>query len=205
MRKVITVALFAAAGLILPAHAQQAGDFYVQGSVGSSWGQSSLGQSGIWELSAGRHMTRNIRLELAIDWRDGYRFDVDGDAAAFGNTDVDSASYMANVYWDFYEPRGRARGLIPYLGIGAGLAQHETRNVVLRTETGPAITAQGNNADRFGWQLMGGMTLETGDFSFARFGYRYLDHGTARLSISDGPLTRRVQAHELSATLGFRF
>ncbi|MFM2042904.1 MAG: hypothetical protein RLY86_1480 [Pseudomonadota bacterium] len=191
--------------LAFPAAAQRAGDVYVQGNIASSWGEDRLGHSAVWGLAAGRHMTRNLRLELSADWRGGYEFKLDRSASAFGTASVDSAAYMANLYWDFYPDRGTVRGLTPYVGAGFGFAQHETKDAVLSLGTDGLLSVGGRDTDRFAWQVMGGVTIDTGGSSFGRFGYRYIDHGTARLGVAGAAPTRSVQAHELTAALGFRF
>lgn len=197
-----------AAGLLAaaPSLAAQAGDFYVQGNVASSWGTGGLGQSGAWGFAAGSHLTRNIRVEAAIDWRDGYRYDADFGAPGRGSFDLDSVTYMANAYWDFYDRRRRARGLTPFVGLGAGLAQVEAKGGALAGGTlAEPVEAAGRTSDRFAWQGMAGFNLDTGEFAFARFGYRYINQGRAELTAAAERRSRTVQGHELFATLGARF
>lgn len=206
---IAAVALFAG-----PAAAQGArGEtgFYVRGSLGYSWSaEDEVDYSPLWGIGAGYRLAPNIRADLAADWRD--RYIVEGARGFAGgqefDSQVDNRTIMLNGFYDFapMSVRGIEQTIRPYLGAGVGFSSTSVDDVVVVIPDQNRFERFfGDDDDQFAWQLMAGLRFETGPGVFFDLGYRYADLGDIGLTSTIGTIDNELSAHELVASLGYRF
>jgi len=162
--------------------------------------------------------SRGFRYEFMLDYH-GQR-SLSGTTAPFndGLGNIQSArisssltSYtgMVNGYFDL----GNWGGLVPYVGLGVGLAYHQMDDYAL-TGTSSTILwkVTGDNDLTLAWSAMAGFGYQLSDRAILDFGYRYIDLGRAasarndnfsttpsRLSVDD------ITAHEFKIGLRYHF
>jgi opacity protein-like surface antigen len=169
-----------------------------------------VGSSIILSGGVGRRFTPNMRADVTLGYRGGYKID-DSDKdvpARHFKADVKSLALMANVYRDF-----PLAALTPYVGASLGFAQNKIGTISFEqagargtapggTKTGLAIAFMAGA----GYPLPGSLTLDVG--------YRFIDLGKIESGTGDvivngvvsGPYagaTGKLKAHEL--TVGLRF
>lgn len=200
--------------LAAPAMAQGAsGDtgFYVRGSLGYSWSaEDEVDYSPLWGLGAGYRFNPNVRADLTADWRDRYIVEGGGGLAGGREFDsqVDNRTFMLNGYYDFAAIRlgSTQQSLRPYLGAGIGFSTTQVDDVdVLVANQNRFERFFGDEDDQFAWQLMAGVQVDMGPGVFFDLGYRYADLGEIGLTSTLGNLDEDLSAHELVATVGYRF
>ncbi|MFC7331671.1 porin family protein [Rhodocista pekingensis] len=185
---------------------------YIRGSLGYSWSsEDEIDYSPLWGIGAGYRINPNLRVDLTADWRDRYIVEGGRGFAAGGlpiNSEVDNRTLMVNAYYDFgaFELMGNRQQVRPYLGAGIGLSTTKVDDVdVIIADQNRLERFFGSDDDQFSWQLMAGAQVETGSGLFFDLGYRYVDLGKVQLSSTSGVLDEDLRAHELVATLGYRF
>lgn len=135
--------------------------------------------------------SRGLRYEAMLGYH-GQR-GVSGTTAPFndGNGNIQSArinsaitSYtgMVNGYFDL----GNFRGVVPYVGLGVGLAYHQMDEYTLvGTRSTVPWKVTGDNDLTLAWSAMAGFAYQVSDRAILDFGYRFIDLGSAATSRTD--------------------
>ena len=127
-------------------------------------------------------------------------------------TQVSTLTAMANLYYDL----GKFRNLVPYVGVGLGVAHHNMSEVSFALNGGAASNLQGSEQTNFAWSLMAGAAYQISERTILDVGYRYIDMGDVkskrgnmcdgcglgsrdRLSVDD------ITAHEFKVGLRIHF
>jgi opacity protein-like surface antigen len=120
---------------------------------------------------------------------------------------------MVNAYYDL----GAWRGIVPYLGVGIGLAYNQMSEYsIFHPNMGfpnAPWTVSGENDLTLAWSLMAGFGWQISDRAILDLGYRYIDFGRAATSRFDnfgfGNLSRLnaddLAAHEFKLGLRYHF
>jgi opacity protein-like surface antigen len=133
--------------------------------------------------------SRGFRADLTLGYRgerdiDGFKTDRPGfHYPGTFSTKVSSLTAMANVYYDL----GKFRSLVPYIGVGIGVARHKMSDVSFALSNdgslpgpiGPAPSndLSGSTKTNFAWSLMAGAAYQISHRAVLDFGYRYIDMG----------------------------
>ncbi len=189
-----------------------------------SYTDGSFGNVGFAGIGVGYQFNSWFRFDITGEFRSsatfGYR-DSYTDAVGTGvnvyRGKHSAAVFLANAYVDL----GNWHGLTPFLGVGAGWAQHRISDKVdmgTRTIGGVTSTTFGyfNDASKgsFAWALMAGVAYDVSSNVKLELGYRYLNMGKAQsgnLAYCSGgcpvpPVSSRFRAidsHDIK--LGFRW
>ncbi len=97
---------------------------------------------------------------------------------------VTSYTGMVNGYFDL----GNFRGVVPYVGVGVGLAYHQMDEYTIYHPSLPANVpwkVTGDNDLTLAWSAMAGFAYQVSDRAILDFGYRYIDLGRAATSRTD--------------------
>ena len=169
------------------------------GGVGVGCGSGSRGFR--YELMLGYHGTRGI---------DGRTQPYTINAALVpplvqNDTRIHSAvttyTSMINGYFDL----GNWRGVVPYVGVGVGLAYHQMDEYTLAPSPNfPQVSwkVHGDNDLTLAWNVMAGFAYQVSDRAILDFGYRYIDFGraaTARHDVFAGGNLSRLTVDDMSA------
>jgi opacity protein-like surface antigen len=127
--------------------------------------------------------SRGLRADLTLGYRgerdiDGTKPDAPGiDSPGNFETKVSTLTAMANVYYDF----GKFRNLVPYVGVGLGVARHSLSDVSFtfpNPAANPVNDLSGSNQTKFAWSLMAGAAYQISNRAVLDLGYRYIDMGS---------------------------
>jgi len=191
------LALSLALGSAAPAAAQDLSTLYVTPKILASYQKADM--SGGHErnsvfglgLSVGTDLSYSSSLPIRVEAEYLYHGSEDFSAGGY-NHDVSAHSLMANAFLDIQTDTD----LTPYVGGGLGLASLNDR-----------ISGQGSSVkvDRwnFAWNVGGGVAWGLSESLALDLGYRYMDLGDTKNTLSGAPVNLSLTAHELS--LGLRF
>ena len=191
--------------------------FYLRGDTGYSIGSDPDGYEGrdylayesldgAWTIGGGigMYLTPALRADLTIDHR--FSADLEGhnpvNNGQDNRTELESTVYLANFYWDLAD---RSNTIVPYVGIGLGLARNKTgtRTMSACTDsngcTTPAGKTGGASKTSFAGAAMLGFTKNFGEAWKIDTGYRYLYMGEARTGAVDPAVGDPLTFDELSA------
>ena len=122
------------------------------------------------------------------------------------HTAVSTTTLMFNGYYDL----GRWDRVVPYVGVGVGVARNSTDEVFFTNNPALINRIQGEDRWSLAWALMAGVGWQLSERAVLDVGYRYLDMGKAQSGIIDsaGFINPRVRIDDLSAheiKIGLRF
>ena len=170
-----------------------------------------VGSSIILSGGVGRRFNPNMRADVTLGFRGGYKLD-DSDKsvpATRFKADVKSLALMVNGYRDF-----PLAAWTPYVGAGLGFAQNKVGTISFDDGAGFTGTAPGGTKTGFAFAVMAGAGIPLGGLTLD-VGYRFISLGKIESSSSDvviggavvpppyGGVTGKLKAHEL--TVGLRF
>ena len=135
----------------MPVVYSQPASWYLRGDFSYSWmnvgdvampsfGFTEHGNDNTWAAGGGvgYYFGRGIRGDVTYEWRGGIDIDATTPTAST-DLSVKSSVLLANLYYDF---RAGER-LTPYVGVGLGVARHDTSGgSVVRPAAAPASTAK---------------------------------------------------------------
>lgn len=174
----------------------------------------AVDSSVVLSSGVGRHFSRNVRGDVTLGYRGGYKLD-DSDNFSPSNhfkADITSLALMANVYRDF-----PSAVVTPYLGVGIGVVHNRIATISLEDGVGSTGTAPGGKKIGLAFAFMAGAGIPLGD-STLDVGYRFIDLGKVESGSGDiimdnivvgvtttpyAGATGKLRAHEL--TVGLRF
>lgn len=185
-----------------PYHRSAAGRCYLRGDVGYSFsgdpsaemdspnyttqGSGNEEMDGAWlgEIGIGCGSgSRGFRGDLTLGYRgnrdvDGLKLDTPGvHFPGTFSTKVSTLTAMANLYYDF----GKMRNIVPYVGVGLGVAHHNMGGVSFALNAGnPVNDLQGSEQTNFAWALMAGAAYQLSERTVFDIGYRYIDMGDVK-------------------------
>ena len=175
------------------------------GGVGAGCGTGSRGFR--YEFMLGYHGQRSISGTTSP-----FKWDA-ADPVGFSSRITSSMTTytgMVNGYFDL----GNFRGVVPYIGLGVGLAYNMVDDYQISHPSAPANVpwkVRGDNDLTLAWSAMAGLAYQVSDRAILDFGYRYMDFGRAASARNDvfagGQLSRLgiddAGAHEFK--LGLRY
>jgi opacity protein-like surface antigen len=129
-----------------------------------------------WTLGfGGGYQYKWFRTDVTLDYANKARFHGDTpQGPGYFNTQIDSFTLLANVYFDL----GNWAGFTPYFGLGAGttsMRTHDFRIADQLPSQGVADTTRWN----FSWAAMAGVSYQITQTTLVDVGYRYLQLGEA--------------------------
>jgi opacity protein-like surface antigen len=177
---------------------------------------NKIGSSSIIGGGVGYRFAPNVRGDVTLGYRGGYKLDdtEPGGANARVKADITSLALMANGYYDF----ATSSKWSPYLGAGLGYAQNKADNPTA-SFGGVTIHVPGGTASGLAWALTAGLSYQLSGQYVLDIAYRYVDlgkietdsgtgtttgvPGVPSLSFAYDGATGRLTAQELS--IGLRF
>ena len=183
----------------MPVVYSQPASWYLRGDFSYSWmnvgdvampsfGFTEHGNDNTWAAGGGvgYYFGRGIRGDVTYEWRGGIDIDATTPTAST-HLSVKSSVLLANLYYDF---RAGER-LTPYVGVGLGVARHDTSGGTVVT-CGGVCSYDGDKSWTAAGALMAGLS------------FRIDRGGHAPVSIKDdrGPV---VEPGRLHVDLGYRF
>lgn len=154
-------------------------NYATQGSGDEDLDNAWLGEIGVGCGSG----SRGFRGDLTLGYRGerditGLKLDTPGVhfPGTFA-TKVSTLTAMANLYYDF----GKMRNIVPYVGVGIGVAHHNMGDVSFALNAGsPVNNLQGSSQTNFAWALMAGAAYQISHRTVLDVGYRYIDMGDVK-------------------------
>jgi opacity protein-like surface antigen len=147
------------------------------GGVGVGCGSGSRGFR--YEFMLGYHGQRGIAGTTAP-----FQY-LGGDPATSRITSaITTYTGMVNGYYDL----GNIRGVVPYIGLGVGLAYHQMDDYLISHPSAPANVPYKTHGDSdltLAWSAMAGFAYQVSDRAILDFGYRYIDFGRAATARHD--------------------
>ena len=155
--------------------------------------------------------SRGWRAEFALGYRS--EREITGEPPVFVPNDpihatVSTYTAMLNIYKDL----GRWRGIVPYVGVGIGVAYNEVDDVFFTQNPGLVNRIRGNSDLAFAWSVMAGFGYQISNRAVLDFGYRYIDFGSVRSDRADSAFFVNpsveiddLTAHELKFGLRYHF
>ena len=219
-----------------------AGPCYFRADVGYSWStdptlrwaaQSAVGtpyNETVTRTSMGDTTTGGVGVGCGTGSR-GFRYEfmmgyhgqraVDGRLSPYNNgafivnngpvhSSITTYTGMVNGYFDL----GNFRGVVPYVGLGVGLAYHQMDEYQITSSAFLPQTpwkVHGDNDLTLAWSAMAGFAYQVSDRAILDLGYRYIDFGRASTARHDvfaaGNLSRLavddMGAHEIKVGLRY--
>jgi opacity protein-like surface antigen len=171
------------------------------GGVGAGCGTGSRGFR--YEFMLGYHGERGLS---------GMTSPYDDGSGTVASRPITSAlttyTGMVNGYFDL----GNMRGMVPYVGLGVGLAYHQMDDYTVASFGNPVYKVKGDNDLTLAWAAMAGVAYQVSDRAILDFGYRYIDFGRAstgrtdNLSFTPSKLSvDDMSAHEFKVGLRYHF
>lgn len=152
------------------------------GVVGS--GNEDMDGAWVGEIGAGCGSgSRGFRADFTLGYRGesdvtGAKLDIPGvHFPGTFTTQVSTLTAMANLYYDM----GKFRNIVPYVGVGLGVAHHYMDDVSFALNAGsPVNNLQGGEQTNFAWSLMAGAAYQISERAILDVGYRYIDMGDVK-------------------------
>ena len=171
-----------------------------------------VGSSTILSGGVGSRFSSNMRADVTLGYRGGYKIDASdqGVPAARFRADVKSLALMVNGYHDF-----SLAASTPYLGAGLGFAHNKVGTVSFDDGAGFRGSVPGGTKSGFAWALMAGVGIPISGSLTLDIGYRFIELGKIETATGDVIIngavvpppypgaTGKLKAHEL--TIGLRF
>lgn len=159
-----------------PSASMDSPNYATQGSGNEDWDGAWLGEIGAGCGSG----SRGFRADLTLGYRaesdlTGAKLDTPGvHFPGTFSTKVSTLTAMANLYYDF----GKIHNVVPYVGVGLGLARHSMDDVSFSLIAGsPVNNLQGDDQTNFAWSVMAGAAFQVSHRMVLDLGYRYIDMG----------------------------
>jgi opacity protein-like surface antigen len=173
--------------------------------------EKAVGSSIVLSAGVGRRFNPNMRADVTLGYRGGYKLDASDQFAPPNHfmADVKSLALMVNVYGDL-----PLAALTPYVGAGLGVAKNEIGTISLEDGAGSTGTAPGGTKTGLALAFMAGAGIPLGGLTLD-VGYRFIDLGKIESGTGDftiggvvltppyAGVTGKLRAHEL--TVGLRF
>lgn len=167
---------------------------------------SDVGNSPLLAGGVGWRFTPNVRGDVMLTYRPGYKLDKHDsfNPPATFKADVTSWSLLANEYYEF-----RLTGWTPYLGAGIGLARNKFGPLTFSDNAGFSGSAESGTKTSLALALMAGAGIPLSGTVILDIGYRFADlgkieTGTGRQSFGFGVAsapysgaTGNLRAHEI--------
>ena len=163
--------------------------------TGPSYAGTGLSGAGTWDVGVGYAFNSWLRGDITAEYRNAasLKGSVYGQFSAFGGTfsDVDNYSanlsslvFLANAYIDL----GTWFCLTPFVGVGAGMAQHRFSGMtdvgyISDGTTGFGYAAADSSEWKFAWALHAGVAYNVTNNFKMELAYRYLNMGDVNTSI----------------------
>lgn len=168
------------------------------GGVGAGCSSGSRGFR--YEFMLGYHGDRSLGGTTSPYWN--------GAAAVMNpiKSSVTTYTGMVNGYFDL----GNFRGVVPYVGVGVGLAYNQMDDYSLPIAGAVPYRVKGDNDLTLAWSVMAGFAYQVSERAILDLGYRYIDFGRAATSRTDNfsftPAALSVDsmnAHEIKVGLRY--
>jgi len=176
--------------------------------------EKAVGSSIVLSAGVGRRFGPNMRADVTVGYRGGYKLDASDkfDPPNHFMADVKSLALMVNLYGDL-----PLAALTPYVGTGLGVSRNRIGTITLDDGAGSTGTAPGGTKTGLALAFMVGAGIPLSGLTLD-VGYRFIDLGKIDSGAGDviidnivvgvtttpyAGATGRLRAHEL--TVGLRF
>lgn len=169
-------------------------------SASASFDRKATKSGYAFGLGIGYKLTSFVRFDVTGDYLDPFDYSAAAPCAAGCRSSASDKIWrwdgLANGYLDL----GTWYGFTPYVGAGAGIAgtRQDTKLVVSRVGTADVVTSAKQDDYQFAWAAMAGVSYALSPHAMIDIGYRYLDLGSTKISLSPLATTQKdLASHQV--------